>query len=299
MNRNEYDTSYPTSYRPGHPPCHRSKSTAHSSKNDYDVESLLSARTLPSREYSRWDQRSVIDNCDRRNCAPSVPKYKRSSSPTRNHRRHSGCRVSDYDKSLDLSLRREYSPVRNSEKVRDDSFKGFTTPFPGNDSGFVNDCVDEMRRCPVEAERPFSVRSYVPSSASACEFHQEDPKYRYRVGRPPTCANDYPSKSSGNDRESFFQCANSEQRYSMGPPASIASKKRSSSNVHHWENVSTCQNTTEGYYYPLKGEQILSPQTFKRECARAYNEARAQRIRNLEEGLYGKCDWATYDSKYC
>lgn len=306
MNRDEYDSNHPASYRPGRLHSHRNTSIAQSSRNDYDVESMLSVRTLPTRDaHSRWDHRPAIDGHDRRAAATLAPSYKRVASPPR-HYKYCGYREAvDYDKVSDPSVRREYSPVRTVEKGRDSAFKGFTTPLPGNDPGYANDSANDRRwRRPIEADR-CSARSYAaPPSVSACESYHEEPKYMYRprVCRDLPYTNDYPPEptSNQNDRKSRYETVEPEQRFATDTAGSIASKKRSTAYARPWEKASSYDSTPGDHQCPpAKGELILSPRTFKRECTRAYNEAKAQRMRNLEEGLYGKCDWATYDSKYC
>ncbi len=42
-------------------------------------------------------------------------------------------------------------------------------------------------------------------------------------------------------------------------------------------------------------EQPMDPKTFREECRKAYLEAAAQRQRNAEMSVWGRCNWATYD----
>lgn len=45
-----------------------------------------------------------------------------------------------------------------------------------------------------------------------------------------------------------------------------------------------------------KYEQPMDPNRFREECRKTYIEASAQRQRNAEMSLWGRCDWATYDT---
>ncbi len=51
------------------------------------------------------------------------------------------------------------------------------------------------------------------------------------------------------------------------------------------EAIAACENY----------EQPMDPKTFREECRKAYLEATAQRQRNAEMSVWGRCNWATYD----
>lgn len=297
MNPNEYDTRYSGSYRPGRTPYHRgAPSVAPSSRNDYDVESLLSARSLPQRDYSHWGRRPDTDNYDRRSeYTQAHPQYMRVDSPLR-HR--STYRDSSYDK-LEPPPRREYSPIRKVDNELDSSFKGFTTPLPGNDPGYIQEQIDNPRlRRYRESERS-SIRDYSSTLPSNDSYINKEPKQRYRENRNRNVFDDdYPSEPMrhGSSIKSKYEEPIPE-RYSRDFP--LSSKKCEPEYHRSWESASSYWDNEACQPGQHVNEQALSPQTFKRECQKAYKEARAQRMRNLEEGLYGKCDWATFDSKYC
>lgn len=45
-----------------------------------------------------------------------------------------------------------------------------------------------------------------------------------------------------------------------------------------------------------KFEQPMDPKEFKEQCRKSYLEAAAARQRNANMSVWGKCDWATYDT---
>lgn len=311
MNRQENDASYPSPYRQGRlPPVHRSTTAVGSSRNDYDVRSMLSSRALPSKDLkepiNRWDRRPVPDNYGRRNSqilhhtqgVHQNNRFNRPSSPMRQQYSYTP-RESDYDKP-EPSVRREYSPQRR-ERSQDGSFKGFTTPFPGSEAGVNNDHIDEdvrRRSYPVEGQRPASISArYPPSTPNETRY------------RPYTSMNGYPPEPHRLMAENKNEMRGPpEPRYSASDAGSSISTRRRPSNFgtygydRTWEESSNYGGNVPGDQTEMQTKldhSTLSPRTFQRECQRAYQEARTQRLRNVEEGLYGKCTWATYDSKYC
>lgn len=282
MNPNEYDVNYSGSYRartPNYARNHDYDRGSLSTRNDYDVDSMLSSRSQ-ARDNPRWDRRSVADNYDRRSeVSPPPTQYSRADSPARPHA-YSSYRGSEYDKP-DPPMRREHSPIMKAPRTA--TFKGFTTPLPGNDLGY--DDIGSTKRMhyvpPPEPER--SYKGF--TSSSLHEPSYKDQRFRYS-GCRDQYPEDYPPEAGSNMRAP-------PRRY-VPDSASVSARNHEFDGCDRsWDGGgSWCDNS-----YP--GEQSLSPKTFKKECQRAYKEARAQRMRNLEEGLYGKCDWATFDSKYC
>ncbi len=320
-------------------------SLAPSSRNDYDVESMLSARSLPQRQYpSRWDRAAaggrVTPDCDRLSESAAArilpsPTYSTRAGPA--YRRRADDAYERYDHLDEQPPRREYSPMRMETEAADGVFKGFTTPMPGNGTGYLNERRQEVdtrsRRYPAAntnaaigepPERLCSTpagpytRGY---SASSLSMHNDlggirEPQPPPPQPPPPPSRYGYGGEKSRNPYDDNYSraalshyggeansaCgAATAGRYRRTSVASAASKYRNPEYYQSWDSASGWDGNgldQAGYGVHL-GERALSPRTFKRECQRAYKEARAQRMRNLEEGLYGKCDWATFDSKYC
>lgn len=343
MNRNEYESGgYAGSgYRPAHnrspypPPAYRqaAASLAPSSRNDYDVDSMLSSRSLAApRDYGWPQHRSLADGpYGRRGSDASRlrSQYTRASPPPPPPFRDA------YDPKLDQSpTRREYSPLRKVSKGLDGVFKGFTTPLPGNDPGYLAeaaDLVDHSGSVRTPSSRRYSEvdRASLYRGLSAAgsvsaphlgggggghDLYGQEPHYRYRGGveyaatNPAYAIDDYPPEPTSR------YLPEAGKRY--GEPAagyaapSVAGGRRSADCYQPWHSAAVTPPPPPTACWdgmamdvdqasPRMAEQPLSPRTFKRECQRAFKEARAQRMRNLEEGLYGKCDWATFDAKYC
>lgn len=328
MNRNEYDSGSYTGYRqqpPSHSPYpYRNLPPMPSSRNDYDVDSMLSSRSLPQRDYS-WERQSRADSpYERRGSDISRlrSQYTRLESPYHN--------PPDYNMDTS-SARREYSPLRKVSKGLDGVFKGFTTALPGNDPGYVTDLEhNASMRTPSsrrysEVDRASLYRGLsnagsmsgsigAAASMPAAGSNMYANSYRYRgADRPEYSANtsymmdDYPPEPTSRYlHEASKRCDEPPAGY--GAPSVSSANGRRSADCYRWDATAatpppqppgSCWDMDAESASPRMGEQPLSPRTFKRECQRAFKEARAQRMRNLEEGLYGKCDWATFDAKYC
>ncbi|KAK7590685.1 hypothetical protein V9T40_002298 [Parthenolecanium corni] len=328
MNRNEYDSGNYSGYRqqpPNHTYPYRNPSMGPNTRNDYEVDSMMSTRSMPQREYS-WERQSRVDSpYERRGSDISRlrSQYTRVS-PFQDHR---------YDSKMDVSpTRREYSPLRKVSKGFDGVFKGFTTALPGNDPGYMANAADMMEhgsmRTPSsrrysEVDRASLYRGLsnagsmsAPIGAAASMTAGSDlyaNNYRYRDSRPEYATSnpsymvdDYPPEPTSR------YLHDSNKRYddpsaSYSAPSVSSANGRRSADCYRWDTTAAtpppqppppapCWDVEEE---PRMSDQPLSPRTFKRECQRAFKEARAQRMRNLEEGLYGKCDWATFDAKYC
>lgn len=321
MNRNEYDTGGYSGYRQQPPSRTPYPYRNPPPRNDYEVDSML-PRSLPQRDYS-WERRSHVDNpYERRGSDISRlrSQYTRLESPYDHH-----------DYKMDISpTRREYSPLRKVSKGLDGVFKGFTTALPGNDPGYAADVVDLEHNASVrtpssrrysEVDRASlyrglsnagSMSGSVGAAASmpgtGSDLYGNSYRYRDRPEystNPSYMMDDYPPEPSSRYlHEAPKRYDEPSAAYSA--PSVASANGRRSADCYRWDTTATpppppasCWEVDAEPASPRMGEQPLSPRTFKRECQRAFKEARAQRMRNLEEGLYGKCDWATFDAKYC
>lgn len=280
MNPYEYDSNYPNSHR-SHTPNHLSRNyeydrgSALSSKNDYDAESMISSR----RDAPRWDRRSsTTSNYDRPRDLPAPPsQYSRAGSPPARSYAYSSYQASEPPIGHLAARKPPHRPP----------FKGFTTALPGNDFGY-DDAASSRTPYPTHAEPDRSYKGFTSSSLHEPSPYK-DSRHRYAGYGSQHCAEDYPPEP---DHDHDLRPL---QRHYTPDNNSLSGRSQCyEANERPWDSSSSCCDNSG---YP--NDRSLSPRTFKKECQRAYTEAKAQRMRNLEEGLYGKCDWATFDSKYC
>lgn len=301
---NEYDVNYSgSSYRARTPPRYGHQAAArnldyesgslNSTKNDYDAESMLSSRSMAAGRdpTSRWDRRSVAaESYDNRRPSEAPPssysQYSRAngnSTPYHNHTSYSrgasygGVASSEYDKPQPPH-RSDHS--KQCRSTTPSTFKGFTSALPGNDMGY--DDLESKRSRYASHPEPDHHRSGYKTTSM---YDSASGRFRHPQA-PSSYRDDYPPESIRHAPSS---------RYSSTLDNLDSVSKRGASHEYEssWDGGSNwCDDQN-------RNDHSLSPKTFKKECQRAYKEARAQRMRNLEEGLYGKCDWATFDSKYC
>lgn len=173
------------------------------------------------------------------------------------------------------------------------NFTGFTSSRGGeaedNSSSGRRHTLASMRKCRYSDE--YKPRDLITSSFNNRAF---ETRSRWHHSTPKALASRPDSKSDRfNDPHTSSQKHKCTKKAETNICDSKSVKRMNEESVYG--KVSWAHDTPAEQRGQMNFEKPMNPSEFREQCRKTYLQATAERRRNAEIGLWGKCEWATYD----